>query len=270
MREEKIVSIEDRIPKLKQQRKKKANRRLIFYLSLFFILICVIIYLQSPLSYIKDIEVEGNNYLTDDEVINQSTLTTETNIWNIKMTDVTNYILTDPVVKSAKVTRKLPWTVSIKLEEYELVGYVKDEEHFIPLLENGEKITIKDRYAYGDAPLLLNFTDEKILQEMTSQLQQLPPNILRLISEIHWSPNDQNKYKVILYMNDGFIVEGTIRNFADRMHIYPSIASQLDPEVKGIIHIGVGAYFEQFQDDDVKEDVPSGVRENEDNVTDEE
>ncbi|MCD8500622.1 MAG: hypothetical protein LRY71_01750 [Bacillaceae bacterium] len=36
MDKQKIVSLEDRIPKLKQQRKQRANRRLIIYLSTFF------------------------------------------------------------------------------------------------------------------------------------------------------------------------------------------------------------------------------------------
>src|SRR4051812_2621525 len=79
-----LVSLEDRIPKLKQMRKKKANRRLIGLLTIFFLLIFSIIYLQSPLSRIQSIQVEGNAYLTDKEIIEQSGLEVEDNIWEIK------------------------------------------------------------------------------------------------------------------------------------------------------------------------------------------
>ncbi len=49
---EKIVNIEERIPKIKEQRKQKANRRLISFILLFFIMVLIIIYLQTPISKI--------------------------------------------------------------------------------------------------------------------------------------------------------------------------------------------------------------------------
>src|SRR5699024_5593734 len=96
----------------------------------------------------------------------------------------------------------------------------------------------------GDAPLLLNFTDEAILARMTEELKLLPTSILNLISEIYWSPTEQDQNKIMLYMNDGIIVDSSVRNFSEKMNIYPSIASQIEPGSKGILHIGVGAYFE--------------------------
>src|SRR5699024_3488929 len=84
MEKEKIVSIEDRIPKLKEARKKKANRRLVFYLSIFFLLISIIVYLQSPLSQVKHIEVNGNKVLTDKEVIQKSGLALDAKIWVVQ------------------------------------------------------------------------------------------------------------------------------------------------------------------------------------------
>src|SRR5690625_6294094 len=81
MEEKKVVSIEDRIPKLKEARKKKANRRLLFYLSIFFFLISAIVYLQSPLSHIKHIKVIGNEVVGTQQIIELSGLTTKSNIW---------------------------------------------------------------------------------------------------------------------------------------------------------------------------------------------
>ena len=69
MEEEKIISIEERIPKLKEKRRKKANRTLLFYLTLFFLLIAIIVYLQSPFSNVAYVAVEGNNVITDEQVI---------------------------------------------------------------------------------------------------------------------------------------------------------------------------------------------------------
>lgn len=247
MAQKKVVSIEDRIPKLKQARKKKANRRLLFYLSIFFILISIIVYLQSPLSYIRTIQVEGNSFLQDNEIVKQANLTDNKNIWTID-TDAVESILNDsPIIASAKVSRKLPWTVSITVEEYELVGYTQKESTYYPVLGNGTTLQSMAKKTYnGDAPLLKGFNKETYLHRLTNEMEKLPETIRNLISEVHWTPEKDNNDKMRLYMNDGFIVDARIPNFADSMEIYPSIVSQLEEESEGIIHIGVGAYFESF------------------------
>ncbi|MBP1968192.1 cell division protein FtsQ [Virgibacillus natechei] len=250
MSKKKIVSIEDRIPKLKQARKKKANRRLIFYLSIFFILISIIVYLQSPLSHIQTINVTGNSFFDDEEIIAQSELTMSTNIWTINTSDITQAMSDNPIIKSVEISRKFPWTVDIIVNEHQRVGYVEEESNFHPILGNGQILHEMEQDAIsGDAPLLVEFTEEEYLHRMAIELQELSDSILNLISEIHWNPTDDNPNDIWLYMNDGFMVSGTIRDFADRMQVYPSIISQLDPEDKGVIHIGVGAYFESFEND---------------------
>ncbi|ASN05849.1 cell division protein FtsQ/DivIB [Virgibacillus necropolis] len=249
MSKKKVVSIEDRIPKLKQARKKKANRRLIFYLSIFFLLISIIVYLQSPLSHVHTIEVTGNKALSDKEVVEKSNLTTDTNIWMINQSEIQNAFDGNPIIDSVEVNRKLPWTVEIAIQEFKRVGYIKKESFFYPILGNGKVLSkLKRETISGDAPLLINFDDESTLNQMTTELMKLPQNIRSMISEIHWKPQDDNKNKIVLYMSDGYMVDGTIRNFAEKMKVYPSIVAQLNPKSKGIIHIGVGVYFESFED----------------------
>ncbi|GGJ86660.1 cell division protein DivIB [Lentibacillus kapialis] len=242
-----VVSIEDRIPTLKQERKKKANRRLIFYLSIFFLLISIIVYLQSPLSDVRTIAVSGNSFVSDEKVIEQSGIAKGKNIWTINEAEASRAIKGNPVIHKADVNARLPWKVDITVTEFNHVGYAVQNESYYPILGTGQILKDKEQQtASGDAPLLIDFSDEDYLTEMTHELKRLPESILKLISEIHWQPTDDNERKIKLYMNDGYIVDGTIRNFADNMSVYPSIVSQLDTESKGIIHIGAGTYFEKF------------------------
>src|SRR5699024_3241381 len=120
MSKKKIVSIEDRIPQLKQSRKKKANRRLVFYLTIFFLLISVIVYLQSPLSNVKEIVVSGNSLLSEKEIIDRSKLTNKTNIWAIDQKEIKEEIHEHPVVETVDITRKLPSTIEIHIIEYDI------------------------------------------------------------------------------------------------------------------------------------------------------
>ncbi|HLR07851.1 MAG TPA: cell division protein FtsQ/DivIB [Bacillota bacterium] len=263
MNEKKIVSIEDRIPTLKQARKKKENRRLIFYIAIFFVLIAIIVYLQTPLSDIHTLHVTGNQYISDDDILAKSGLTTDTNIWSVNKASIEQAIEKHPVVADAEVDRQLPWTVHIRITEYERVGYVKQDESFSPLLENGVILdSVKLKSPKGDAPTLFGFTEKAYLNRMTNELKKLPDAIRGLISEIYWNPTDGNKNKIMLYMNDGFVVDGVIRRFADRMEAYPSIVSQLDSKTRGIVHIGVGAYFEAFETDE--EEVEANAANSED------
>ncbi|UFU00945.1 FtsQ-type POTRA domain-containing protein [Radiobacillus kanasensis] len=241
-----VVSIEDRIPKLKQARKKKANRRLIFYLSLFFFLISIIVYLQSPLSHIHSIKVEGNEYLTDEEIVKKSGLKEGDSFWNVNKEKIVDQIVANKVVKVVNVSKQFPTTVTISVEEFQRVGYVKESDaQFFPVLENGERLSVEPLGQIpGDAPLLIGFNKATYLSEMTRELRNSPKSIVDLISEIYWKPTDDNPYKILLYMNDGFVVNGTIRNFSKNMKAYPSIASQIEPGSKGVIHIGVGAFFD--------------------------
>jgi len=249
MNEKKVVSIEDRIPKLKQARKKKANRRLVFYLSIFFFLISIIVYLQSPLSHINKLEINGNSFLADQEVIELSDLEMSTNIWTINREEIIEGITNNPIVESAEINRILPRTVEINLKEYEHVGYIEDGDSYLPLLGNGTVLeSMNQTNPNGDAPIIIGFTEEEYLHRIANELEKLPENISYLISEIHWAPTEDDNNKLLLYMNDGFLVDGAIRNFAERMEVYPSIAAQLDEGARGIIHIGVGAYFESFDE----------------------
>jgi len=247
MEEEKIISIEERIPKLKEKRRKKANRTLLFYLTLFFLLIAIIVYLQSPFSNVAYVAVEGNNVITDEQVIAYSELELDQNIWRMNKKLVEEKIKEHPIVKDVKVERKLPQTVLITVSEKRIVGYIKEKDYYLPIVNDGVIITNTEIAKPGSAPLFVNFTDELYLQRFVEEINQLPTHILKMISEVHWKPTEHNKYSIVLYMNDGFIVNATIRDFANKMNTYPSIVAQLDTEEKGIIHMDVGVYVETFK-----------------------
>ncbi|WP_077622105.1 cell division protein FtsQ/DivIB [Sediminibacillus massiliensis] len=249
MSEKKVVSIEERIPKLKHARKKKANRRLVFYLSVFFILISVVVYLQSPLSNIRNVSVEGNQFVSDEELKSISELASDDNFWSVDKEAVKNRIEEHPVIEEVDISKQFPSTIRLQVKEYDRVGYVENEGAYFPVLENGKRLTTKTtKVAGSDAPILIGFNNDTYLKEMTKELQILPDSIVDLISEIHWSPSDENPYVIQLFMNDGYQVDGSIRSFSEKMMSYPSIVAQLDPGSEGIIHIGVGAYFESYED----------------------
>lgn len=69
MDKKKVVALENRLPQLKKERKQRANRRFAFYASLFFLLILIVVYFQSPLSRVHSISVSGEQIVSEDQVI---------------------------------------------------------------------------------------------------------------------------------------------------------------------------------------------------------
>lgn len=245
--EKKVVSLEDRIPKLQKQRKQKANRRLITFLSIFFLLILLVIYFQSSLSKVSKIEVKGNSSVLTDKIIELSHLSNTTGFWSINKKEVESSILTDPLIKKVTIEKQLPNYVFLTVEEYKSIAYVEKGESYFSVLENGFIFYEKEITHPADAPILINWKRENELKELVEELLKIPVSIRNSISEIHHTPTKTDRWHMTLYMNDGYEVSATVRSFAKKMAIYPSIVSELDPDIKGVIHLEVGSYFESHE-----------------------
>ncbi|WP_246940176.1 cell division protein FtsQ/DivIB [Bacillus pinisoli] len=264
MEKGKVLTLEDRIPKLKQQRRQKANRRLIISVSFFFLLIIGILYLQSPLSHIANIKVEGNVHVTTKEIISLSGISNRTSFWNIKEETAVTKIKKNKQIKEAVIKRAFPNTVTITVSEMKRVAYAMTEGEIVPILEDGNVLDSKDKsLLHFDAPILLNWGTGNELQEMASELAKLSPAISNSISEIHHTPKDSDPFYITLYMNDGREVRATITDFAKKMSAYPAIVNQLDPSLKGIIHMEVAYYFESYEKPMEEQDKEEEVNEDE-------
>ena len=249
-----LVSLEDRIPKLKQMRKKKANRRLIGLLAIFFLLIFSIIYLQSPLSKIQSIQVEGNRYLTDNEIIKQSKLELNDNIWEMKRDKIETTIKKHPEIKDVSLQRKFPNHINIKVTEYKHTAYVQKGKEYYPVLSNGKILDKKLTHIPDSGPLLVSFKEGDPLEVVIEQLEEMSEEVMNSISEIHHNPSKTDKTKVTLYMNDGYEVTASGETLANKLVHYAAIVSQLEDGSKGIIDLEVGSYFHSYKTDTKNEE----------------
>lgn len=248
MQKGKVLTLEDRIPKLKEQRRKKANRRLILLLFMFFILIAGVIYIQSPLSQVSTVQISGNSVYEDKELVKASGISTKTNIWKIKKDKAAEQLLKLPEIKDATVKLVFPNKIHISITEHRRIAYLAKDAGFYPVMENGKILPGNKKESLSEnVPVLLGFKEGKVLDEMCSSLLSLPEEIYNSISEIHYTPQKTDEFHVSLFMNDGFEVSASLRTFAEKMVHYPSIVSQLDPNVKGVIDLEVGSYFKAYE-----------------------
>jgi cell division protein FtsQ len=253
----KVLTLEDRIPKLKAQRKQKANRRLITYISFFFLLVIGIIYFQSPLNQIGEIHITGNQYVTEQIILDKLSLPNEAKFWTTDLDKLNAKLDSLQEIKSVQLIRMFPNDIAIKITEYGRVGFVEKEGNYFPILDNGK---IFDSHAskatFINGPVLINWSDEESLQKMAKELKALPNAISNRISEIIYAPTDSEPYGLTLYMNDGNEVRATILNFAERMSYYPSFVEELeklDSEKPMFINITLSGWAKSIDNEEKKE-----------------
>ncbi|QDI90600.1 FtsQ-type POTRA domain-containing protein [Salicibibacter halophilus] len=244
MAERKVVSAHERIPALKEQRKKRANRRLIISLITIFLLIGIVVYLQSPLSDIQAIDVDGVVTGEEEEITAQSGLETGDNMWAADLGEAEERITEElPHVMEASVSRSFPSTVHIAINEQERVAYIEESETYVPVFANGEQSPDQRvEQLPGDAPVIYDWNDESRLEILLAEMEKLTDGVVNRISEVH--PLDEQHDGLRLYMNDGVEVETTVPNFAEYMSGYPSVAEEIDPEEPGVLHMKMRPYFE--------------------------
>ncbi len=218
---------------MQEQRRKRSNRRFVIYLSIFLILIGLVIYFQSPLSNIRAVEVEGNQIAEKNVIIETSGIVTGENIWSIDRGSAEAEIEELEEVQEASISRSLPGRVVIDITEQERVGYVISEGTFIPVLTTGAVLRNKpSEQIPSDAPLLHGFSDEEKLERFSKEMSNAGDGIRNSISEVIFSPTEEDPNELKLFMNDGIEVESTIPGFAEHMASYPSVSAEVDRSVR--------------------------------------
>ncbi|QPC46259.1 cell division protein FtsQ/DivIB [Mangrovibacillus cuniculi] len=248
MSEKKIVQLEDRVPKLKVQRRRRANRRFYVLVLILSILIVGVAYLQSPFSRVQAININGNVFLTDEEILGAIAISPGDSIWSMKKEAVITQLKEQPEIKDAIIERKLPSTLTITVTEYRPVAFVMEESEFVPILETGQPLTKgSDAIQAIDAPLLSNFKDKAVREKLVEELSKLDSSVRSSISEITSTPRETDPYNITMFMNDGFEVRASILTFREKLNYYPTIVNQLNPDIRGYIDLEVGTFFKSYE-----------------------
>jgi cell division protein FtsQ len=245
---DKIIDIEDRIPTLRERRKKRTNRKFTLLLVIFLVTLFGLLYFQSPYSHVQTIVVEGSNLTTSDQYIKQSGLQKGQSMWEIRTSNAEELVLKNDWIKDVDVKRNGLTSVKIEVTEWEKAAYIQSETGFDIVLENGTVFQSEKTIAPVDAPLLSGFDKPKIRIRMVKELAELNAQVLSMISQIESVPSKADPYRIRLYMNDGYEVRAVIQSFAEKMNYYPSIIAQIGDTEKGVIDIEVGSFFQTYLD----------------------
>ena len=173
-----------------------------------FLVVILILYIILFLGYklftakIKNIFILNNNYLTDQEVIDESGLRNYPSFLLTTKYKIKKNLLKNSLIKEAKIKKKLWGIIYIEISEYEPLFIYQDKV----ILDNGTKIDNNDYIL----PILINDVNEETLTKFINKYKDIDKEIKMQISEIEYLPNDIDKERFLFTMNDGNYVYITI------------------------------------------------------------
>ena len=218
-----------------KQKRKISKKKILIFLLIFFIVLFIIKLFNTN---ITNIYISGNNYLTDQEIIDIAKLSNYPNtITNLsfkieKRLRKNNYINKVNVEKNVLLNK-----VYIKIEENYPLFYYSTKNKTI--LYNGEEID-------GNESLIIvtNSIPSTIYDKLIEKMKKIDLNVLDRISEIEYSPNEVLKERFLLLMNDGNYVYIILDKF-NALNKYLDIIKKFDDK-KGVLYLDSGEYFDVF------------------------
>ena len=140
----------------KKKGKVRKQAKILFGIILFIILIVLL--LCSPLFDIKNIQVEGNSELSNEKLISISSLQLHTNIFKFNKGLVKEKIKENAYVENVEITRILPSTVKITVDERIPKYMLQFADSYVYINNQGYMLEISNEKL--ELPILIGFTTD--------------------------------------------------------------------------------------------------------------
>ncbi len=209
-----------------------------FIIFIIFIVVFVFIFLELSKKPIKNIIIKGNNFVTDEEIIEIASLENYPSFIKTNTHRACKKIKSISFIKDCKISKKWGYIFEINIDEYKVLYKVRSTDEYI--LEDG-KVLDYDGNIEG-IPLLINYITDDIKNSLNEKLSYINSEIINKISEIEFSPTTYDDKRFILYMNDGNMVYITLTKI-ENLNKYNDIKKELEGK-KGVLYLDSGNYFE--------------------------
>lgn len=221
--------------KIKVKRKKRKLKIKRILVSILILILLGLIFMYAKDLPIKNIYIVGNNILSDKEIIDISSISNYPPFLTTSSTTIKKKLLSNDYVKEVKVQKKIFNKIYIYITEMKIIGIYNDKL----LMENNT--LIDNTYNINTSPIVTSNIDT-IRDKFTTKFSLVDNNILLKISEISYEPNDVDKERFLLKMNDGNEVYITLSKIT-KINKYNEIYSSMENK-KGIIYLDSGDYIE--------------------------
>ncbi len=218
---------------MKKPKKKVRITGIIFLLLFVYLLITLIYYfIKSP---IKNISIKGNNLLTEEDIITDSKISYNDSIFKISTYKIEKNLEKNPLIKKAKIERRLNGTIIINIEENKILFLNALTKKLV--LSDEKEIDINNKYM--GYPVLVNYVPSEIYKELIKSLSKVNDSNYQMISEIEYSVDKYENTiiddeRFLLRMKDGNTIYVNLINI-EKLNKYQEIYSALTD--KGTLYL---------------------------------
>ncbi|WP_195215469.1 cell division protein FtsQ/DivIB [Streptococcus oralis] len=220
--------------------------------SLLILLLSV--YLLTPLSTIKNIEVKGNRNTQADD-IKQASGIQDSDYTLALLLDKETYaerIKSNHWIESAKINYQFPTNFTIEVKEFDIVGYYVSGEEYYPILSSGAvESTPVNRLNLPETYLTVTFNDEQQVKELITGLSTISEDIKSQIQKIELAPSKATADLLKITMLDTDEILVPLSELSKKLPYYSKIKPQLtEPSV---VDMEAGAYSYTIADKLIEE-----------------
>ncbi|ORO38317.1 cell division protein DivIB [Streptococcus oralis subsp. tigurinus] len=247
-------------PKVKEEKKKKKEKpekpakpkiapvhiwRAMSILVPSVLVLLLSVYLLTPLSTIKNIEVKGNsNTQTDD--IKQASGIQDSDYTLALLLDKETYaerIKSNHWIESAKIDYQFPTNFTIEVKEFDIVGYYVSGEEYYPILSSGTvESTPVNRLNLPETYLTVTFNDEQQVKELITGLSTISEDIKSQIQKIELAPSKATADLLKITMLDTDEILVPLSELSKKLPYYSKIKPQLTEPSVVDMEAGVYSY----------------------------
>lgn len=216
----------------------KRKKLRVFRLLLLLFVIAIIsffVYLYVTTNT-HNIIIKGNNYISDEEVLQETDLKNYPSFILTMPSKIQKKLAKNQYIKSVKVRRKFYHTFEITIKEYDVL--FKNDTLNKYVLDNKQEIMSDLEFR---VPRLVNYTPDKKYSSLIENMKSVDKSILGKISEISYQPNEFDKDRFLLLMDDGNSVYLTLTKF-EMINYYNEVLGQLEGR-RGILYLDSGNHF---------------------------
>lgn len=212
------------------------------------------VYLLTPLSTIKNIEVKGNSNTQADD-IKQASGIQDSDYTLALLLDKETYaerIKSNHWIESAKIDYQFPTNFTIEVKEFDIVGYYVSGEEYYPILSSGAvESTPVNRLNLPETYLTVTFNDEQQVKELITGLSTISEDIKSQIQKIELAPSKATTDLLKITMLDTDEVLVPLSELSKKLPYYSKIKPQLtEPSV---VDMEAGAYSYTIADKLIEE-----------------
>ena len=231
----KKTSMSKKIVKKVKRRRIRFGRLFLALISFGFFLFLISKCLDFP---IRNIYIEGNHYITDQEVIELAGIENYPSIIKTLAIDIQKRLKKDPRIISASIKKKRGKEIIIKITENYPLFYHQTMN--VTVLAD-----LREIEGAHSAPVLLNYVPDTIYPKFKEKTQQIDASILERISEIMYQPSNVDEERFLFTMRDGnyvYLTLETLETINNYVSIYAEFISKYGNK-KGILNLDFGQYF---------------------------